>query len=162
MIEEPQVHIAAAKTTNRPGVFPILVMLLILLALGTIAYSLAGRRSVPPQPVKITQEELEQKYGLRMDLVAVTAAGGFVDVRIQMVNGEKAKILLSDKKNFPALAVGRHIILRAPEDVKSQEIQFKNDGRMFIMYPNSGGAVKIGTPVSILFGDIAVDPIDAR
>jgi len=143
-------------------VFPILIGLLILIALGTIAYGLAGRRPVHAQTVKITQEELEQKYGLRMDLVAVTAAGGFVDVRIRMVNGDKAKALLADKKNFPALAVGKRVILRAPEDTKSQQINFEDDGTMFIMYPNSSGVVKQGTPVSILFGEIAVDPIDAR
>ena len=155
-------HIASAKTTNRPSAFPILIGLLILIAFGTVAYGLASRRPVHSRPVKITQEELEQKYGLRMDLVAVTAAGGFVDVRIRMVNGEKAKTLLTDRKNFPALAVGKRVILQAPEDVKSQEIRFENDGTMFIMYPNSGGAVKRGTPVSILFGDIAVNPIDTR
>jgi hypothetical protein len=161
-MEEIQVHIATAKTSNKPNVFPILIGLLVLIAVGAIAYGLTSRGSAHALPVKITQEELEQKYGLRIDLVAVTAAGGFVDVRIRMVNGEKAKTLLSDKMNFPALAVWNRAVLQAPEDVRSQAIKFENDGKMFIMYPNSGGAVKTGTPVGIRFGDIAVDPIEAR
>jgi hypothetical protein len=161
-IEEFQVHIATAKTSNKPVVIPILIGLLILIVLGAAAYSLVSRQPVPAPRVKITQAELVQKYGLRMDLVAVTAAGGFVDVRIRIVNGEKAKTLLSDKTNFPALAVGSRVVLQASEDVKSQAIKFENDGTMFLMYPNSGGAVKAGTPVGILFGDIAVDPIEAR
>lgn len=153
---------ATAKNTNRPSSFPIFIVLLLLLAVGIVAYGLASRRPIPAQPVKISQAELEQKYGLRMDLVAVTAAGGFVDVRIRVVDGEKAKILLSEQSNFPALSVGRNVILQAPEDIKSQKMRFENDGTMFIMYANSGGAVQAGTPVTVLFGDIAAGPIEAR
>jgi hypothetical protein len=162
MTKEILVQIATVKNTNRSGLFPILLGLLILIAVGALAYGLAGRRPVSALPVKMSQTELEQKYGLRTDLVAVTAAGGFVDVRIRMVNGEKAKALLSEKSNFPALSVGKHVILQAPEDDKSQEIRFDNGGTMFIMYANSGGAVQPGTPVTILFGDVAVAPIAAR
>jgi hypothetical protein len=162
VIEEIQVQIAAAKNTNKSGMFPILIVLLVVIAVGTAAYALSSRRTTPAPAVNITQDELQQEYGLRTELVAVTAAGGFVDVRIRMVNGDKAKKLLSDKKNFPSLAVGKRVILQAPEDVKSQEIKFGDDGTMFIMFPNSRGVVKPGTPVRILFGAIAVEPIDAR
>jgi hypothetical protein len=156
------VHIAIAKNPNKRSWFPVLFWLLLLIAVSTIAYTLVARRTVPAQPVKISQAMLEQKYGLRMDLVAVTAAGGFVDVRIRMVDGEKAKSLLSEKSNFPVLAVGKHVILQAPNNVKSQELRFENNGTMFIMYANSGGAVQPGTPVTVLFGDITIDPIEAR
>jgi len=156
------VQIATVKNTNRPGLYAIFFLVLLLIAIGTVVIGLAGSRPVPAQLVKINQDELEKKYGLRMDLVAVTAAGGFVDVRIRIVNGEKAKALLSDKENFPALSVGRNLILQAPGDIKSQEIRYENNGTMFIMYANSGGAVQPGTPVTVRFGDIAVDPIDAQ
>ena len=155
-------QIAAIKNTNRPGLFPILAGLLLLIAVGAVAYGLASRRPIAVQSVRISPDELEQNYGLRMDLVAVTAAGGFVDVRIRMVDGQKAKTLLSEKGNFPALSIGKHVILQAPEDIKSQEMRFENDGTMFIMYANTGGAVQPGTPVTIMFGDLAVDPIQAR
>ena len=162
MIKESQVHIAATKTPVKFSILPILIGVLVLLALGAVVYSLAGHQIVSGQSIKVTQQTLEQKYGLRVNLVAVTASGGFVDLRISIVDGEKAKILLSDKKNFPTLVIGSRVILNAPDDVKSQEIRFENGGTMFIMYGNARGAVKQGTPVTILFGDVAVEPIDAR
>jgi hypothetical protein len=162
MIKEIQVQIATVRSINRPGLFLMLIGLLLLLVIGAFAYGLASRQPMPAQVVRISQDELEQKYGLRLDLVAVTAAGGFVDVRIRLVDGEKAKALLSEKGNFPALSVGTNVVLQAPEDVRSQEIQFEKDGTMFILYANLGGAVQTGTPVTVRFGDIAVDSIEAR
>lgn len=153
-------RIAATKIPARSNMFPAVFVLLIAVALGGIYFVFV--RSQPARPVDITQSELEEAYGLHVNLVAVTAAGGFVDVRIKIVDGEKAKALLSDKKNFPALSVSNRIILNAPEDVKSQEIRFENDGTMFIMFANSSGVVKHGTPVKILFGNIQVGTIEAR
>lgn len=155
-------QIATVKNMNRPGLYPIFFVVLLLIAIGSIAAGLEGSRPVPAPFVKISQDELEEKYGLRMDLVAVTAAGGFVDVRIRMVDAEKAKALLSEKNNFPALSVGRKTLLQAPGEIKSQEIRYENSGTLFIMYANSGGAVRPGTPVTVRFGDIAVDPVDAK
>ncbi len=57
--------------------------------------------SLPNGTVVISQGTLEEKYGLRVNLIAVTAAGGFVDVRLKIVDGEKLKLLLADKNKFP-------------------------------------------------------------
>jgi hypothetical protein len=111
---------------------------------------------------KISESTLESQYGMRVNLLAVTGAGGFVDVRIKIVDGEKARVLLTDKKNFPALLSKSNVILIAPEDTKSQEIRYDDGGTMFIMYPNSGNVVQRGAPVNILFGDLAVEAIDAQ
>jgi len=97
-----------------------------------------------------------------VNLIAVTGAGGFVDVRLKIVDGEKARKLLDNKKNFPALFSEDGIVLNAPEDAKSQTIKFDDGGNLFIMYPNSGNAVKQGSAVSILFGDAALEPINVR
>jgi hypothetical protein len=112
--------------------------------------------------VPVSQGALEEKYGLRVNLVAVTAAGGFVDVRMKIVDGEKSKLILGDKNNFPALYTEQGVILNAPAETKSQKIEFITGGYLYIMYPNSGNAVKQDTPVTILFGNIALEPIHAR
>ena len=99
---------------------------------------------------------------MRVRLLAVTGAGGLVDFRIQIVDGDKAKLLLSDPKNFPALSTAAGVVLNAPEDTKSQKIQYDDGGIMYVMYPNSGNAVMRGSPVTILFGDTALEAIEAR
>jgi hypothetical protein len=137
------------------------VLLVVALYINNVSKAFQAA-SLPKGTVVISQGTLEEKYGLRVNLVAVTAAGGFVDVRLKIVDGEKLKQLLTDKSNFPALYTEQGVILNAPEDTKSQKIEFISGGNLFIMYPNAGNAVKLDSPVTILFGNIAVEPINAR
>ena len=118
--------------------------------------------SLPKGTTVISQGALQEQYGLRVNLVAVTAAGGMVDVRLKIVDGEKLKLLLADKRNFPTLFTEQGVTLTAPEETKSQAIEFVSGGNLFVLYPNSGNAVKQDTPVTILFGNVAVEPINAR
>jgi hypothetical protein len=78
--------------------------------------------SLPKGTAVISQGTLEEKYGLRVNLVALTAAGGMVDVRLKIVDGEKFKTLLADRNNFPTLYTEQGVTLTAPEETKSQEI----------------------------------------
>jgi hypothetical protein len=111
----------------------------------------------------ITQSMLEEKYGLHVNLIAVTAAGGMVDLRLKITDGEKAKLLLQDNKNFPVISpnVG-NFQLNASEETKSQKIKFENNGDLFILFPNAGNAVKPGSTVALVFGDIVVEQVDVR
>ncbi len=155
-------NIVATKNPTRPNLLPIIIALLLLLAIGFASYQFAKLRPVSPSRTDISRGMLEEKYGLRVNLIAVTAAGGFVDVRIKIIDAEKAKALLSDKKNFPALWVNDKQVLNAPEDTRNQEIKIDDGGSMFIMYMNPANAVRPGTPVKVLFGDVAVEAIDAQ
>ncbi len=118
--------------------------------------------STPPVAL-LSQADLEGRYGLRVTLIAVTAAGGMVDVRLKMVDAAKVQALLQDRANFPALRVGeRGVTLNASADVRSGEINFENNADLFLLFPNSGNAVKPGTQVYLMFGNIAVEPIKVR
>jgi len=86
-----------------------------------------------------------------------------VDLRLKMLDGEKVKTLLQDKKNFPSLLIqDSNIMLRASEDAISQEIKFENNGDLFLLFPNSGNAVKPGSKVILVFGDLQVEPIPSK
>jgi len=78
------------------------------------------------------------------------------------VDGDKAKLLLADKKNFPALFSAHGVTLNAPADTVSQKIEFISGGNLFIMYPNSGNAVQRGETVTLVFGDTALEPITVK
>ena len=81
-----------------------------------------------------------------VNLVAPTAAGGLVDLRLKITDGEKSRLLLAEKGNFPILVTEQGVRLVAPEETTSQEIQFVTGGNLFIIYPNSSNAIKPGTP----------------
>lgn len=100
---------------------------------------------------------------MHVNLLAVTGAGGMVDLRLKIVNGEKAKALLKSKAEFPALYVpNTDLTLKASEDDQSQPIQFVDGANMFVLYPNAVSSVRSGTAVNILFGDIAVEAIESK
>ena len=110
--------------------------------------------------VSITDAELEEQYGIRVTLVAVTAAGGMVDLRIKVIDAEKADKLLGNHENMPALI---------PEGSK-RRLGTTGEHRMklfsgkvyYMLYGNSGGIVQPGTPVSVAFGNLILPPIPAK
>jgi len=152
-----------AKSRPKPTVLLAVIVLIVLLVVALGYYnSSRSATSASPEPNVISQSTLEEEYGIRVLLVAVTGGGGFVDVRLKFVNGEKAAGLLTDKQNFPVLMIDDTVILNPPEDIKLQDFKFEDDGTMFIMYVNSSNVVKTGTPVGLLFGDMVLEPISAK
>jgi len=150
-------------SSNKPLLL-IAIILVLLLALGLYGYN-AFRAFQSPQPgevVTISQSDLEANYGLRVQLVAVTAAGGLVDLRLQFVDAEKAKAFLDDPANYPALSVGNDLVLRTSQDAAEQDIQFENGKTIFLLYPNAQNIVKPGDPVNIVLGDLQVEAIQAK
>jgi len=108
----------------------------------------------------ISQSLLEEKYGLRVNLMAVTAAGGMVDVRLKLIDGGKARLLLEDKANFPTLFVADgSFTLTATSEAKPEEIKFEDGGNLFLLFPNTVNSVKTGTYVTLVFGDTVLEPI---
>jgi hypothetical protein len=137
----------------------LIIVLIVLLGIGL--YTSNTLKALRPATATISRSVLEDKYGLRVSLVAVTAAGGMVDVRLNVVDAKKATALLQDKTKFPRLWVnGRELNVSA--DTKSQPLKLEDNGSLFLLFPNSGNAVKYGTSVTILFGDTAIEPIEAR
>ena len=141
----------------------VAIILVILFALGLYGYN-AYRVFQPPQPgsVTITQSTLEEDYGVRVQLVAVTAAGGLVDLRLQVTDAEKAQAFLSDSANLPALRVGDGVILHTDDTAALQDVQIEKGKSLFYLYPNSGDTLKPGDPVNIVFGDLQVEAIQAK
>lgn len=151
------------KPTSRLISIGIILSILLVVAIYINNASRAFQTSALPKgTVVISQKTLEEKYGLRVNLVGLTAADGMVDVRLKIMDGQKLKLLLADKNNFPTLYTQPGVVLNAPEDTRSQEIKFITGGNLFIIYPNSANAVEHNTPVTLLFGNIAVEPIDVR
>jgi hypothetical protein len=107
----------------------------------------------------ISQTTLEQEYGLRLNLIALTAASGMLDVRLTITDGEKAKELLSDQANFPSLITSKGIQLKTSPDTTSEEIKFEKGNMLFLLYPNSQNMVKPGDPVSLVLGKLQVETV---
>jgi hypothetical protein len=141
------------------------IILVVMLLVGFFAYRGAQKSVAPvdsPQLTTLSQSALEEDYGLRVQLVAVTAAGGLVDLRLQIADAEKAWAFLEDSANFPALRVGNDVDLRVSEDIAKQGIQFEDGKSIFVLYPNTQNVLKSGDPVNIVFGNLQVESLPAQ
>jgi hypothetical protein len=142
----------------------LLALAVIVIIALLIANQLASRPSTAAPTVNVIPASLlEERYGLRVNLIGVTAAGGLVDLRLKVLDVEKAKALLNDLKNFPAIKTANNdITLAASEDSRSQAMQALEGGFMVILYPNRGNAISQNSAVSVMFGDMQLEPIAAK
>ena len=158
----------ASRTTvgllsKRTITIALVMILMVPVVMYAIRFYQASQASVlPPDTVTISQSVLEERYGVKVNLLAVTAAGGFVDLRLKILDGGKARALLEDPDGFPSLVVDNSIQLSVSQDAKERGIDFENSHTLFVMFPNSGNFIRHGTPVTILFGDIALEPVEAQ
>jgi len=152
----------AGSSSPRSSAWPGIVLAMAMLVLALAGCVPAGGRAATALTV-IPAGELEEQYGVRVNLVAVTAAGGLVDVRLKVVDAEKAKQLLKDAASYPVLTVaGSDIILTAPEESRAQGLKPASGELIMLLFPNARNAVKPGTKVAITFGDIQLEPVVAR
>lgn len=134
-----------------------------LLLLAALAGFLAIRAwSSVARPAVITAGNLQERYGIRVNLLGVTAAGGMLDLRLKMVDSQKAAQLLDEPANFPVLVAQGGEVLHAATDSHMLRGILVDGGNLFLIFPNKGGAISAGSPVTIRFGELLVGPIVAR
>jgi hypothetical protein len=109
----------------------------------------------------ISAQALEDQYGVKVTLVAVTAAGGLVDVRYRVTDSSKALALAVDGDVMPMIHfIDSDTVLMPDSHMRSMKLV---DGKMVIsLIPNSQHAVRSGRPVIVTFGDVALEPIFAQ
>jgi hypothetical protein len=113
--------------------------------------------SGPASPTPIAEHTLEERYGIRITLIAVTAGGGMVDLRYKVIDRAKAEPALQDPTKVPVLLAEDGTRLPAPGLVEpNQELV---EGRVYYMlYPNTRGVVRPGTRVTVIVGEVELEP----
>lgn len=101
---------------------------------------------------EITQDTFQEKYGMQVGRAALTFRDGIIDVRMKVLDPEKAEQLLED--GHFALLVGDTLI---PAPHVSRHM-LKNR-TIIVFFPNQKNIVKSGTPVSIVFENLRVVPV---
>jgi len=104
---------------------------------------------------EISLNTFEAQYGMQVSRVAVSAMNSIVDVRMRVLDSEKADQLLED--GHFALLVGDKLI-PAPH-IHRHMLENKT---IIVFFPNLQNIVKSGTPVSIVFENLKLDPVTAQ
>lgn len=136
---------------------------LVLLFAALLAIS-ASLRSVPPTPAAFpTNPQVEAQWGIRPTLVAATADGGLVDFRFVVLDPEKASLLLGTEANLPVLRTeDRGTLVNSAAAMAGGRHDYNAGQTYFLLYRNTNGAIRPGTPLSILFGDLRIEHVVAR
>ena len=104
---------------------------------------------------EISRTTLEAQYGMDVSRVAVSAMDSIIDVRLKIMDAEKADQLLEDG-NF-ALLVGDTLI---PAPHVNRHMIGKR--RAVVFFPNLDRIVQNGTPVSLVFENLRIEPVAAN
>jgi len=111
---------------------------------------------------RLSAEELETQYGLRVRLIGVTAGGGMIDFRLKVMDAEKARQLLLDSERRPSLIAAKSGVVLSNPTEEQDELTLVDDGILFALFPNSGGAIQPGDEVIVAFGDLQLEPMPAQ
>ncbi len=152
------------QQANRSKIVPISAAILLVLALSAVfAYRAIATRAAPPASQVVTIRQLEEEYGLKVNLVALTAGGGMLDVRLKVTDAQKANQLFSQQTEYPAIMVGKKgPLLKVPQEGQQDLKRLENGSMIFLLPINSHAAIKPNTSVTIVIGSLHLEPIKVQ
>lgn len=111
----------------------------------------------------ISVKTLEERYGIRLRLLAVTALGGMVDLRYMIMDHTKAKDLaqylgqieLVDDESGATLKMATGHGMHRNDRIEDGQLNFH-------FFANAGNAIKQGNPVTVVIGPVRLEAIDAQ
>ena len=102
--------------------------------------------------------ELQEKYGVQISLVANSMMGSIVDVRLKIIDPDKAHALF---QNQAALLLNQEALVLAPHMHSHGGTRLKV-GKEFIIFFPSQQIIHPGSSVSLVFGSVRVEPVVVR
>lgn len=123
----------------------------------------AAHHALQARTTAISRRLLARRYGIKLTLVGVTAAGGLVDLRFVITDAAKARRLFTSQKVMPAVVdEGTGTVLQPPHGGHHGHITPATGASYFVLMGNAGGAVQRGVPVSVLFNTVRVEHVTAE
>ena len=99
--------------------------------------------------------DLEKQYGVQVSLVATSMMGNIVDVRLKIIDPDKAQGFL---QNQAALLVDQQALILAPHMHSHADSRLKA-GKVFILFFPTQKIIHPGTEVSLVFGSVRIEPM---
>jgi hypothetical protein len=155
-----EVRPSQPRRANWPAIFAVL---LLGVATFLVSCSLAGQKtSVELESTPISAEQLAADYGLRVHLIGVTAAGGMIDLRLKILDPQKAQQFLEEPAHLPELIAADSGDALLPSEGLDDDIEWTEGGILFNFFSNDNGLIESGTPVIVQFGDKQIESIEAQ
>jgi len=104
---------------------------------------------------ELSHQALEDEYGIQVSQATIMNFGGVVDVRMRILDREKADELI-EEGHF-ALLVGDTLI-PAPHVSRHMLV----NKTVIVMFPNRQNIIQSGTPVSLVFENLRAEPVAVK
>jgi hypothetical protein len=141
------------RITNRHLVVVGVLFVALLAGMFTWMHRPATNSAIA-QSSAITADELEQQYGVRIDVVGLLASGGLIELRFQVSDADKATALFGKIEDMPMLAVeGSTKVLESSKGMK-HSLALLDGATYFFLYTNVGNAVHEGSQVSFVINGV--------
>lgn len=101
--------------------------------------------------------ELEDRYGIEVSRVATSMVGSIVDVRLKIVDPDKAEKLF---RNQAALLVNQQFLVLAPH--MHRHGMLRKNKIQVIFFSTQNKAIQTGAEVSLVFGAVRVEPVTVK
>ena len=111
----------------------------------------------------VTADGMAAHYGIDIDLLAVTAAGGLVQLRYRVVDPDKAAPLVHDPDLSPALIAeesGKTLVMSTPPHQHGTELQL--GGTYFFLMANAESTLHKGDDVTLVIGDVRLEHLEMQ
>jgi len=141
----------------------IVLALLALVAIGVRVVLARGSDDVRSGTEAVSSDVFATRSGIMVDLIAVTAAGGLVEFRYQVVDPDKAARLVHDETLRPILVVedtGATLVMSSRPHKGMADLQL--GGTYFFLFANANNAVREGNQVTIIIGDVRLEHLEAQ
>ncbi|MBN9393325.1 MAG: hypothetical protein J0I20_35160 [Chloroflexi bacterium] len=132
------------------------LVVLIAFVTGVLPFQSPPKRS---GSVPVSSTEIEQRWGIRVTQVGVTADGGLVDFRYIVLDPDKALAMIQEEKNLPVLVpedrpgiVNSAAMMPAKHNLNAGQTYF-------LLYRNTQGIIKPHAQISVVFGDVRLEHI---
>lgn len=162
-----------AAVTPRPArrllTYALQAMILLPVIAGVLVYRLWNTPSAATPtttaPTVISAKTLEERFGVRLRLLGVTAAGGMIDLRYKVIDKDKAAFLVGAGSAPPELiADDGRVTLTVDETTHGMKhnTRLENGGIYFHFFPNRQNIIKPGSLVTVAFGSVRLEPMPAQ
>ncbi len=106
----------------------------------------------------VTAEGMAATYGIDVKLVAVSAGGGLIDFRYQVVDPDRANPIIHDSALLPKLVneeTGATLVLTKLPHHQGVDLQL--GGTYFFLFANASNALEPGSSVTLIIGDARME-----
>ncbi|MDH3294208.1 MAG: hypothetical protein OER95_07790 [Acidimicrobiia bacterium] len=152
------------RRSRRPRLMAIgLIALLLVGGVAAKAFWPEKKVDVRAGTTLVTAEGMAARYGINVTLIGVTAAGGLIDFRYQVVDPDKANPIIHDVGLLPKLVVedtGATLALTSLPHHSGTELEL--GGTYFFLFANANNAISRGALVTLVIGDARLEHIVAQ